>query len=396
MTGARSSRSIVQQGEVVAGVGGDELGDDRLGLARQPDTDLGRPVDDVGVGQDLAVGGDDDAGADGTARAATSALIVTTDGPTASATSRTARRPADRRGRSSDPSRLGDRWLGAAGTSSSSRAKPTSTPASPARSATTPARDHDRPRAAPAPRTGRARRAGVDAGRRRREHRHRSDGVAGAAAAGHARAATRATRSTASRKKQPTRNPPTTSENQCTPRYVRLARSARSAPPTPTASPTTPHGRRVYRATTSGTSPHSATRRHHVTARERGAVAGDEALEVGTVAVDERLDGELEQWPGQRGDRARRRRRHGSAAMRPRRARRRARARPSCEPRKEIRRTTPVAHDVRASSTNSGSARPRSRRSAPLLTHAAAGEGEQDDGQRSEEARARSEDRCRA
>ena len=52
-----------QQGEVVAGVGRHQLGLGRLGLAGQPDADVRRPGDDVGVGEDLAVGGHDDAGA---------------------------------------------------------------------------------------------------------------------------------------------------------------------------------------------------------------------------------------------------------------------------------------------------------------------------------------------
>ena len=66
--GERDRREVVgvdaQQGEVVAGVGCHELGLRRFGLAGEADADLGRPLDDVGVGQDLAVGGDDDAGAD--------------------------------------------------------------------------------------------------------------------------------------------------------------------------------------------------------------------------------------------------------------------------------------------------------------------------------------------
>ena len=58
---------------------------DRLGLAGEADVDRRRAGDDVGVRQDLAVGGHDHAGADGAALAR-SALIVTTDGPTASTT----------------------------------------------------------------------------------------------------------------------------------------------------------------------------------------------------------------------------------------------------------------------------------------------------------------------
>ena len=50
-----------QQGQVVAGIGGDELGLGRLGLTRQAHPDGGRALDDVGVGQDLAVLADRDA-----------------------------------------------------------------------------------------------------------------------------------------------------------------------------------------------------------------------------------------------------------------------------------------------------------------------------------------------
>ena len=53
--------------QVVAAIGGDDGGVDRLGLAAEADVDRRGPVDDVGVREDLAVGRHDDAGADGAA-----------------------------------------------------------------------------------------------------------------------------------------------------------------------------------------------------------------------------------------------------------------------------------------------------------------------------------------
>ena len=45
-----------EQRKVVATIGGEQVDLARLGLAGQPHADLGRPVDDVGVGEDLSVG----------------------------------------------------------------------------------------------------------------------------------------------------------------------------------------------------------------------------------------------------------------------------------------------------------------------------------------------------
>ena len=53
-----------QEREIVAGIGGEQPRLARFGFAGEPHTDLGRAVHDVGVGEDLAVGRDDHAGAD--------------------------------------------------------------------------------------------------------------------------------------------------------------------------------------------------------------------------------------------------------------------------------------------------------------------------------------------
>ena len=52
-----------QQGEVVAGIGGNDGRWNRFGVAGEANPDILGTGDDVGVGKDLAVGGDDHSGA---------------------------------------------------------------------------------------------------------------------------------------------------------------------------------------------------------------------------------------------------------------------------------------------------------------------------------------------
>ena len=155
-----------QQGEVVAGVGGDDrrpsIGS--VSPARRTWIDVGA-VDDVGVREDLAVGGDDHAGADGAAL-----RLLGAD--------RDHRRPDgvdDRRGRAcrrrpsattSGPSATGHRRRCCRSPT------PISTPAMPAANAA-PATATSRPDRARSGAPGRrARRARLDPRRGRRQHRH--------------------------------------------------------------------------------------------------------------------------------------------------------------------------------------------------------------------------------
>ena len=260
----------LQQGEVVADVRRDELGDDRLGLARQPRPGSPWPRRRRGRWSGSRRPPRPRRPCRRTCPSATSALIVTTDGPTDSATHETGRRPVrcrPRRCRAVDGSVTSARrrrrhhrrrgWL------------PASTPTSPASRATSPARTT----------TGHERR-----------RRHRAGSAAGPEPRVQAVAAramstrcpserpsapvsggwSQPQRSRPCRQRQDTLDAeqeeaaddePADDVGEPVHAEVRAAGAdeRRSASPTPTRSPTTPPAGAVYRATTSGTSPHSAT-----------------------------------------------------------------------------------------------------------------------------------------
>ena len=120
------------------------------------------------------------------------------------------------------------------------------------------------------------------------------------------------TASTPSRKNEPSSRLPTTSENQCTPRYTRLAATA---PMTmPDARNRRPPQRAAAReqADDDGQESVERDRSHHMTAGERVALTVDEAFEVRPCATDDVLEDELEQRP--RGRRDEDRDAHGTAS----------------------------------------------------------------------------------